>query len=94
MSDGAAPYGGLIQGPDGNLYGTTSGSGANGAGTVFKIAPDGSGFTTVWNFNGIDASGSMTNLILAKDGNFYGTSENGGNNYWGNVFMMPPTAAL
>jgi uncharacterized repeat protein (TIGR03803 family) len=36
-SDGCAPYGGLIFGSDGNLYGTTSGGGASNNGTVFEI---------------------------------------------------------
>src|SRR5579863_5081483 len=47
-SDGAIPAGALVQGPDGNFYGTTTEGGANdttcpnaGCGTVFKITPSG-----------------------------------------------------
>ena len=50
-TDGAFPDGGLIQGSDGNLYGTASGGGAHGFGTVFKITPSGK-FTTIYSFKG------------------------------------------
>ena len=36
-SDGAQPYAGLVQGSDGNFYGTTYGGGAHDAGTVFRL---------------------------------------------------------
>jgi uncharacterized repeat protein (TIGR03803 family) len=39
--DGASPAGGLVFDTQGNLYGTTQGGGARGAGTIFKFAPDG-----------------------------------------------------
>jgi len=45
-ADGSYPEAGLVQGTDGNLYGTTFEGGANGLGTVFKITSDGS-LTTV-----------------------------------------------
>ncbi len=38
---GAFPYGALIQGTDGNFYGTTEQGGVNSSGTVFKITADG-----------------------------------------------------
>ena len=47
-SDGAGPTG-LVQGADGNFYGTTYGGGAYGAGEVFKITPGGT-LTTLYNF--------------------------------------------
>ncbi|MGA2540499.1 MAG: choice-of-anchor tandem repeat GloVer-containing protein [Verrucomicrobiota bacterium] len=36
-SDGANPDAGLVQGSDGSFYGTTSGGGQGGAGTVFRL---------------------------------------------------------
>jgi uncharacterized repeat protein (TIGR03803 family) len=36
-NDGGSPYGGLVQGSDGSFYGTTSGGGQGGAGTVFRL---------------------------------------------------------
>jgi uncharacterized repeat protein (TIGR03803 family) len=38
-SDGATPYAGLLQGNDGNLYGTTVFGGANNKGTIFRLNP-------------------------------------------------------
>jgi uncharacterized repeat protein (TIGR03803 family) len=52
-TDGADAYGGLVQGTDGNLYGTTSGGGANSDGTVFSITPSGT-LTTLHSFDVTD----------------------------------------
>src|SRR6266436_1210932 len=49
-ANGASPEGGLLQGKDGALYGTTSSSGAFGVGTIFKLSPDGRGFVTLRSF--------------------------------------------
>jgi len=38
-NEGQAPLGGVTLGSDGNLYGTTSAGGANGAGVVWQITP-------------------------------------------------------
>src|SRR4051812_40200283 len=38
---GVRPLAGLVLGPDGNYYGTTSDGGAFGGGTVFKLTPAG-----------------------------------------------------
>ena len=46
--NGANPYAGLVQGSDGNFYGTTSSGGTNGAGTVFKISTNGALTTFVF----------------------------------------------
>ena len=40
-TDGSEPSAGLVQGTDGNFYGTTGYGGADGLGTVFKITPAG-----------------------------------------------------
>ena len=59
LTDGLNPLGGLLLGSDGLLYGVTS-SGplteANTAGTVFRIAPDGSGFTIIYRFKNFSKS--------------------------------------
>ena len=41
-TDGLNPAAGLVQGSDGNFYGTTSEGGTNENGTVFRISPGGS----------------------------------------------------
>ncbi len=48
-TDGLDPTAGLIQGTDGNFYGTTPIGGANKGGTVFKITPRGT-LTTLYGF--------------------------------------------
>jgi uncharacterized repeat protein (TIGR03803 family) len=86
LSDGGNPEGGLVQGSDGNFYGTTPGGGI-GAGTVFRISPSGS-FTNLWSFNGIDGNNSYAALVQGSDGNFYGATRAGGTNGNGNVFKL------
>ena len=80
-SQGASPYGGLVEGLDGNLYGTTTigGSPSGGPGTIFKITKGGV-LTTVHSFAGYagDGAGPGSNLIVGSDGNIYGTTVNGG----------------
>jgi uncharacterized repeat protein (TIGR03803 family) len=73
---GKFPGASLVQGRDGNLYGTTSEGGTFGLGTVFRIGSDGSRFTALHNFAGSDGS-YPAGLVLATDGNFYGTASGG-----------------
>src|SRR5208283_1489337 len=89
-SDGAYPVGPLVLGSNGNLYGTTTSYGTNLGGTLFEITPAGT-FTTLHNFNPItDGTGSMGGLVLADDGNFYGTTLQGGAHGDGTVFYISP----
>ncbi len=75
--DGADPYG-ITRGPDGFLYGTTSAVGPDGRGTVYKIDSLGA-FQTIHGFtNGVDGGGPQCELLLASDGNLYGTTYYGG----------------
>jgi len=77
-SDGYGPAGGLVRGGAGNIYGTAEVGGANGFGTVFKIASDGSE-TTLYAFKGgTDGSYPLGSLIMDSSGNLYGTTEEGG----------------
>jgi uncharacterized repeat protein (TIGR03803 family) len=79
--DGGQPDAALIQGKDGNLYGTTQGGGANDQGTVFKITLAGA-LTTLYSFcsqiDCVDGSQPSAELVQGSDGNFYGTTYNGG----------------
>ncbi len=81
-TDGRHLLGALVEGTDGNFYGTTElggGSGCSGfgCGTVFKITPGGK-LTTIHLFDFVDGSEPEAGLILGTDGNFYGTTEFGG----------------
>jgi uncharacterized repeat protein (TIGR03803 family) len=89
----------LVQGMDGNFYGTTGAGGTNRSGTVFKISSGGA-VTTLHNFASSDGEGPYAALALATDGNFYGTTEGGGGNTvcngfgCGTVFKITPGGAL
>jgi uncharacterized repeat protein (TIGR03803 family) len=80
-TDGSTPVGGLVEAVDGAyFYGTTSAGGANGFGTVFKVTSRGVP-TTLYNFNFIfDGAYSEGALVQAPDGDFWGTTMNGGRN--------------
>jgi uncharacterized repeat protein (TIGR03803 family) len=76
-ADGSNPYGALIEDASGNLYGTAVEGGANGIGTVFKLAPDGTE-TVLWTFAGADGTYPEAGLVLDTKGNLYGTTSYGG----------------
>jgi uncharacterized repeat protein (TIGR03803 family) len=94
--DGANPDG-LVEGLDGNFYGTTTGGGANGDGEVFKVTRYG-GLTPIYSFCSLagcaDGTGP-TGLLLGSDGNFYGTTSNLGSNgaVPNTIFQVTPTGA-
>jgi uncharacterized repeat protein (TIGR03803 family) len=85
-TEGERPYGPLVQGTDGNFYGTTTLGGANNYGTIFKITRRGT-LTTLHDFNFTDGAGVDGGLIQATDGSFYGTANSGGQGY-GTVFSL------
>lgn len=94
-ADGAYPIGDLTLGSDGRFYGTTSGGGSNGFGTVFAVTTNGL-LTTLASFP--DGTWSSINPVLAQanDGNFYGLSVN---NDWTSqatfsVFRVTPSGDL
>ncbi len=100
-TNGACPAGGLVEGPDGNLYGTTRAGGATfgqgyagfGYGSIFRITTNGA-LTTFYSFTGgVAGSEPMDPMIFASDGNFYGTAFGGQNNL-GMVYRMTPLGAV
>lgn len=93
-TDGARPATmALVQGFNGNYYGTTSEGGVNTYGTVFETTPAGVP-TTLHNFNGHDDNGPYAGLVLATDGNFYGTTYQGGAHNNGTVFRITQEGEL
>jgi uncharacterized repeat protein (TIGR03803 family) len=114
-TDGRNPDAGLVQATDGSFYGTTYLGGAGtcviagtnyGCGTAFKIGPGG-GLTTLHSFcsqtNCTDGALPDAALVQATDGNFYGTTSQGGANSClffgtnvgcGTVFKITPGGTL
>jgi uncharacterized repeat protein (TIGR03803 family) len=87
-ADGGNPYGGVILDSKGNLYGTASGGGAAGDGVVFKINTSGQE-TVLYSFTGGTDGGFPYGSIIADSaGNFYGTTNGGGEAGAGVVFKI------
>jgi len=92
-SDGEYPYTALVQATNGSLYGTTTGGGAYGDGTVFKITTGGA-LTTLHSFDGTDGYLPETAMVQATNGNLYGTTDQGGANGAGTVFTITESGTL
>ena len=76
-ANGAYPRAGLVFGRDGKLYGTTTGGGANGLGTVLRVTPTG-GLTILASFGGTNGSQPVSALLEGGDHVLYGTTLSGG----------------
>jgi len=99
--DGSSPFGRLLLGPNGVLYGTTSGGGAGEAGTVFQLTPpaaqgDPWTQTILYSFTGARDGGSPSaGVIMGKGGRLFGTARTGGSggpDFGGVVFVLEPPA--
>jgi uncharacterized repeat protein (TIGR03803 family) len=95
-TDGAYPAAGLVQGSDGNFYGTTFLGGSNtncsgGCGTVFQISPSGTE-TTLYSFGSFPTDGRSpyAGLVVGDGGNFYGTTSSGGTSTNINTYTDEP----
>ncbi len=95
-TDGTVPKAPLVQGSDGNFYGTTSQGGTGttcpgGCGTVFRISPSGT-YTSLYSFTGYpdDGANPCAALIQGTDGNFYGTTFGIRGNAHGTIFRITP----
>ena len=91
--DGAAPISGLVK-LGTRFYGTSGGGGSHGKGTVFSIAPNGTGFSVVYSFKGgQDGSGSDAGLTVIGN-TLYGITASGGASGKGTVFSVTPAGAF
>ncbi|MBD0260414.1 MAG: hypothetical protein ICV83_32255, partial [Cytophagales bacterium] len=87
---GRTPTGDLTLGSDGYFYGAASLGGTHNAGTLFRVATDGA-VTVLHHFlPGTDGSAPGGSLVQATDGNFYGTTQLGGQNSKGTIFRITP----
>jgi uncharacterized repeat protein (TIGR03803 family) len=94
-SDGASPQAALVQGSDGNFYGTTSDGGSAGAGTVFKYVVSQSTLSPLYSFTGgDDGAGPVAALVQGTNGNYYGTASGGGSNSFGALFEITSGGAF
>ena len=94
-TNGAGPVAGLVQGRDGNFYGTAPNGGASNSGTIFAISADGTFFTNFYNFaGGTNGANPVGGLIVGTDGNFYGTTYAGGASNAGTVFQISSNGAF
>jgi len=84
-SDGAVPYGSLIQASDNFLYGMTSQGGTSNAGTIISCTTSGT-VANVFSFGGTNGGSPEGSLIQATDGNLYGMTYVGGTGAKGNIF--------
>jgi uncharacterized repeat protein (TIGR03803 family) len=83
----ANPGAGLTLGADGNFYGTSTGGGAGGQGTFFRMTPAGA-LTVLYSFGGAAGATPAAELIQTSDGEFFGTARAGGQSGNGTVFKI------
>jgi uncharacterized repeat protein (TIGR03803 family) len=81
---------GMINGPDGAMYGLCALGGANGGGTIFKIDPATDIYTDEFDFVTANGSNAYGTLMVASDGKMYGMSHAGGANNVGVIFSYEP----
>jgi uncharacterized repeat protein (TIGR03803 family) len=92
FTQGNTPYASLIEGTDGNLYGTTGGATSGRHGGIFRITPGGT-LTFLHQFTGVDGANPI-GALLEVHGNFYGTTWSGGAFDRGAVFKVSPDGSF
>ncbi len=88
------PQGGLVLGPDNKYDGTTESGGSNNLGTYYRISHEGV-FELLGNFTG-EANGAQPwgEMVVASDGNLYGTTYGGGSSGVGTIFQLTTAGVL
>ncbi len=92
--DGDGPFSGVTMDGNGNLYGTTTGGGTAGNGTVYLLTPSGSGWTekVLYSFQGPDDGAvPYAGVTLSPDGNLYGATFYEGARNGGAIFELTPS---
>jgi uncharacterized repeat protein (TIGR03803 family) len=92
---GSNPYGPLVEGPDGSLYGTTTAGAQFLGGTIFKLSPGHGGAVSVVYYFAQNATGfdAIAGPVLGTDGNLYGATIAGGTDFVGVLFRSSTSGA-
>lgn len=93
-TNGASPFGSLIQAANGKLYGMTSSGGITSGGVIFSFDLTFSIYTKLKDFNGTNGGGSFGDLIEASDGKLYGLTSSGGSSGDGFIFSFNPLSLI
>ena len=86
-SDGVFPFGELVLSGD-TLYGVCNAGGAYGSGTVFRVNTNGTGFTNLYNYTGINGVGGVAPGLTLSNNILYGTQTGGGTWTNGMIFAV------
>ena len=97
-ADGSRPLRGVVQGTDGAFYGVSNTGGTYGSGAIYRVAVSGAKATVtgLYSFLSLlgDGSNALGNLLLASDGNLYGTTAGGGANGDGTIYRVSQTGGF
>lgn len=88
--DGASPSGDVIWDQQGNIYGTTIFGGPSNDGTVYELTKSGSAWTEspIWSFTGSDGAHPVNGVVFDRNGNLFGTTQEGGAYGYGAIFKL------
>ncbi len=88
-SDGCYPFAGVSRDAKGNLYGVTTGCGANDWGTLYELSASGT-LTLLHSFSGTDGEDPYGEVLLTAKGELFGTATSGGTYGYGTVWSYVP----
>lgn len=96
FSQGAGPFGGLIQADNGKLYGMANygGTGNNLFGTIFSFDPVNNTFLKIFDFDSINGSYPQSDFIQASNGKLYGMTQSGGSKNMGTIISVDPVTNI
>ncbi|MBK9760687.1 MAG: hypothetical protein IPO90_12110 [Flavobacteriales bacterium] len=86
VASGSQPLGDLTQASNGLLYGTCSGNGQFGKGSLYSWNPGTSVFTTLYSFDGFQGGVPAGEVLDAGNGKLYGTFREDGQGFSGGIF--------
>jgi uncharacterized repeat protein (TIGR03803 family) len=92
-TNGASPYGSLVQASNGKLYGMTRDGGSTGRGVIFSYDAATSTYIKLLDFDGTNGASPHGDLIQASDGKLYGMTNKGVGSDSGVIFSYDPAAS-